>query len=201
MALNTFSALKSAIADWLNRADLTSQIPDFITMAEARFNREIRSDNMDVSETLTITSGSATVPTGLLSVRSIKLTADPYGTLKYQPPGVIEDADPEDTGAPGFYTRVGSSFIFWPPTSAAARIRYRKAITPLSDSATSNWLLAAHPDLYLAAPLALAYGLIKDEQRFQLWESAATGLIAQINKDDLMQREDGMQMQPGNVVV
>jgi hypothetical protein len=121
--------------------------------------------------------------------------------LKYQPPSVIEEADPEETGAPAFYTRVGAGFVMWPPTSAAARIRYRKALTPLSDAATSNWLLAAHPDLYLAAPLALAYGLIKDEQRFQLWESAATGLIAQINKANLMQQEDGMQMQPGNVVV
>jgi hypothetical protein len=80
-------------------------------------------------------------------------------------------------------------------------IRYRKEITPLSDSATSNWLLASHPDLYLAAPLALAFGLIKDEQRMQFWESAAQGIIAQINKDDLMQAEDGMQMQPQGAVI
>lgn len=201
MALNSFSALKTSIADWLNRADLTSQIPDFITMAEARFNRELRCDDMDETATLTITSGSAAVPTGLLSVRSIKLTADPYGKLKYIPPDQLEDADPEDTGAPGFYTRVGSNFLFWPPTSATARIRYRKALTPLSDSATSNWLLAAHPDLYLAAPLALAYGLLKNEERMQFWESAAAGMIARINGENIMQHEDGMQMQPGNVVV
>lgn len=201
MALSTFAELKASIADWLNRADLTSQIPDFITMAEARFNRELRCDDMDESATLTITSGAATVPTGLLSVRSIKLTSDPYTVLKYQPPSVIEEADPEDTGAPGFYTRVGAGFVMWPPTSAAARIRYRKVLTPLSDGAPSNWLLASHPDLYLATPLALAYGLIKDEQRFQLWESAATGLIAAINRANLMQQEDGIQMQSGNVVV
>lgn len=201
MALNSFSALKASIADWLNRADLTSQIPDFITMAESRFNRELRCDEMDESETLTITSGSATVPTGLLSVRSIKLTSDPYGKLKYITPSQIEDADPEDTGAPGFYTRVGSSFITWPPSSAGARIRYRKALTPLSDAAPSNWLLESHPDLYLAAPLALAYGLIKDENRMQFWEAATSAMIAQINKDNLMQQEDGLQMQTGNVVV
>ena len=35
MALTTYTELKAAIADWLNRSDLTSQIPDFITLAEA----------------------------------------------------------------------------------------------------------------------------------------------------------------------
>jgi hypothetical protein len=201
MALNTFAALKASIADWLNRADLTSQIPDLITMAEARFNRELRCDDMDETATLTITAGVATVPTGLRSVRSIRLTASPYGKLKFVPADQLDDADPTDTGAPGFYTRVGASFLTWPPISAAASIRYRKELVPLSDGATSNWLLASHPDLYLAAPLALAFGLIKDEERMRFWESATQGMIAQINKDDMMQREDGLQMQSANTVV
>lgn len=201
MALNSFSALKTSVADWLNRADLTSQIPDFITMAEARFNRELRCDDMDVSASLTITSGVATVPTGLRSVRVIKLTASPYGKLIRQPVDVIENADPQNTGEPQFYCRVGAEFLKWPATSASAYIRYRKELTPLSDSDTSNWLLASHPDLYLAATLSAAFGLLKDEARFSTWETVAANIIAQINKDDLMQAEDGIQMQPQGSVV
>lgn len=201
MPLNTFAALKTSIADWLNRADLTSQIPDFITMAEARFNRELRCDDMDATASVTITAGSVAVPTGLLAVRSFSLLEAPYGKIKRQPIDVLENADPTSTDKPRIYARVGANFLTWPATTATAIIRYRKELTPLSDSATSNWLLASHPDLYLAAPLALAFGLIKDEQRMQFWESAAQGIIAQINKDDLMQAEDGMQMQPQGAVI
>ena len=39
MALGTFTELKDAIADWLDRSDLTARIPDFIALAEARINR------------------------------------------------------------------------------------------------------------------------------------------------------------------
>ena len=42
MALNTFTALKASIADYLNRDDLTAVIPDFITLAESQINREVR---------------------------------------------------------------------------------------------------------------------------------------------------------------
>lgn len=201
MALSTFAELKASIADWLNRADLTTQIPDFIRMAEARFDRDLRCDEMDATASLSISSGSVAVPSGLVAVRSIRLTELPYGKLKYQPPDVLDECDPANTEAPRIYTRVGANFLTWPATTASASIRYRAKLTPLSDSATSNWLLAAHPDLYLAAPLALAFGLIKDEARMQFWETAAASIITQINKRNIDQQEDGMQMQPQGVVI
>lgn len=201
MALSTYAELKASIADWLNRADLTTQIVDFIRMAEARFDRDLRCDEMDATASLSISGGSVAVPSGLLAVRSIRLTESPYGKLKYQPPDVLDECDPTETEAPRIYTRVGSNFLTWPATTATASIRYRKAITPLSNEAPSNWLLAAHPDLYLAAPLALAFGLIKDEQRMQFWETAAVSIIGQINKRNVDQQEDGMQMQPQGAVV
>ena len=42
MAITTYAELKTAIANWLNREDLTSVIPDFISLAEADFNRKLR---------------------------------------------------------------------------------------------------------------------------------------------------------------
>ena len=43
MALNTYSALKTAIANWLNRSDLTDEIADdFIKLCEADFNAKLR---------------------------------------------------------------------------------------------------------------------------------------------------------------
>ncbi len=42
MALSTYAELKTSIGDWLNRADLTAVIPDFISLAEAQVERTLR---------------------------------------------------------------------------------------------------------------------------------------------------------------
>ena len=39
MAITTYAELKTAVGDWLNRSDLDSVIPNFISLAEAQFNR------------------------------------------------------------------------------------------------------------------------------------------------------------------
>ena len=56
MALTTFSGLKSSIADWLNRSDLTTQIADFIALTEADFNAKLRIRQMEQIDTITIDS-------------------------------------------------------------------------------------------------------------------------------------------------
>ena len=42
MAISNYSELKAAIADWLNRSDLTDSIPDFIALAETRHKRDFK---------------------------------------------------------------------------------------------------------------------------------------------------------------
>ena len=45
MAITTYAELKTAVADWLNRSDLTAVIPSFIALAESHFNQEERLRN------------------------------------------------------------------------------------------------------------------------------------------------------------
>ncbi|NCV21747.1 MAG: hypothetical protein EBV45_07325 [Chloroflexi bacterium] len=46
--ITTYTTLQSTIADYLNRADLTAQIPTFIQMAEADMNTRLRTREMIV---------------------------------------------------------------------------------------------------------------------------------------------------------
>ena len=74
MALNTYSALKTSIANWLNRSDLTSEISgDFIKLAEADFNAKLRIRQMEQIDTLTVNAETVTVPSGFIGVRSLYL--------------------------------------------------------------------------------------------------------------------------------
>src|SRR5579863_10497735 len=42
MALDNYADLQTAIGNWLNRADLSAAIPDFITIAEAQISRRLQ---------------------------------------------------------------------------------------------------------------------------------------------------------------
>lgn len=53
--VNDYATLQAAIASWLARADLASQIPTFIQLGEARINRELRTRQMQALETGTAT--------------------------------------------------------------------------------------------------------------------------------------------------
>ena len=68
MALSTYTELKSAIANWLNRSDLTSEISDdFIVLTEADLNAKLRIRQMHAQTTITIDAETESVPTGFLS--------------------------------------------------------------------------------------------------------------------------------------
>ena len=75
MALTTYTELKASVADWLNRTDLTTEIPDFISLAEAQMERTLRTRQMLTRTTLTVDSEFETTPADFLEVRALKLTS------------------------------------------------------------------------------------------------------------------------------
>ena len=62
MAITTYSELKTAVADWLNRSDLTTAIPNFISLAEAQMTRQIRHRKMVTRATATMDTPYFAVP-------------------------------------------------------------------------------------------------------------------------------------------
>ena len=83
MALVNYSDLKTSVADWLNRTDLTTTIPDFITLAEAGFNKEIRNRKMIKRATATIDSQYSAVPADWLQTVDFVIESNPIVTLEF----------------------------------------------------------------------------------------------------------------------
>ena len=86
MALDNYSNLQTSIANWLARDDLTVEIPDFIALCEAEFNRELRIRSMETTETVTIDAEQEALPTGFLGVRSFFLNNNGKTKLTYISP-------------------------------------------------------------------------------------------------------------------
>lgn len=173
MAITTYSELQSAIADWLLRDDLTSVIPSFIDLAEAKFNRRIRDYRMVSRTTFTVDSEYEDVPADWLETVRYQLNTSPITTLEYVTPdqAAEERVSFSSSGRPKFFTVVGSTFqhVPAPDSSYTGELTYYAKIPALSDAATSNWLLGVAPDLYLYGALMEAAPYLDDDARVQTW--------------------------------
>ena len=180
MALSTYAELKTGIANWLNRTDLTDEIADdFIKLTEADFNAKLRIRAMEQIDTITIDSETETVPTGFIAVRSfyILLSSVKYPLEYITPHNLFEVKGGSTTARPRAYTiesdNETETFRFGPSpdTSYTGYLSYYKAISALSVSNTSNWMLANHPAVYLYGSLFHAANFLGgiDPQQVQNW--------------------------------
>lgn len=174
MDLSTYSGLKTAVADYLNRDDLTSVVPGFIALAEAKFNRKIRARQMIKRATATIDSQYFAYPADWLEAKEFILNTNPITYMEF-----VSEAQANALKAttivapqkPKYYTIIGSQIevIGAPDTSYTGQLTYYAKIPALSDSNTSNWLLAYAPDLYLYGALLESAPYLKDDERLAVW--------------------------------
>jgi hypothetical protein len=189
MALDTFSGLKTTIADYLNRDDLTSAIPGFITLAEAKFNRKLRVRQMVKRANATLDTQYFAFPADFLQAKEFQLNTNPITYLQYvtQNQGDYGSAtNYVAAGKPQFYTIIGTQIqvIPTPDTGYTGELTYYGKIPALSDSNTSNWLLVYAPDLYLYGALLEATPYLKDDERLATWSTLYTNSLGDIEVAD-----------------
>jgi hypothetical protein len=174
MALTTYTELKAAVADWLNRDDLTSQIADFIVLGEQEIRRRLNRRLLTVS--VTLDAASLALPSDVDEIVTLSLdTASFKGPLDLTTAAGVRDLLERysATGLPRAYF-VGDRTLYLAPvpdTSYAGLLIYREALTPLSGSVASNPTLARSPDIYLYAALRAAAPFLEHDARLQLWET------------------------------
>lgn len=209
MALTSYSELRSSIADWLNRGDLTAVIPDFISLAEAQMERRLPTQKMVKRANATIDTPFSAIPADLLSVKSLVLTS----TAPVQPLVFLTEDELDakkytyrSTGKPLYFALVGNQIevLPAPDTGYTAEITYVATLPKLSDSNTSNWVLARHPDVYLYGSLLQAAPYLRDDERVGLWSSqyqaAIEDMLVQNERAAFSQGRTAMAVKPTRVI-
>lgn len=185
MALSTYTELKAAIADYLDRSDLTSQIVDFITLAEAEFNRTLFVAQREEVSSASASSGTITLPSDFWAMRAIYIDSDPKVFLHQMSLGELRTSySASATGKPqNFAIQSGNELVLGPSPDATYSLilNYYQKIPALSGSQATNWLLTDHPDVYLFGSLLQAQYLINDDQRSMLWRARLAQAIDQLN--------------------
>ena len=206
MAISTYAELKTSIANWLNRSDLTSEISgDFIKLTEADFNAKLRIRQMEQIDTLTINAETVSVPSGFIAVRSLYLlVSSTKYPLEYITPGnMFEIRGGSRTGRPRSYTVESDNgteqFRFGPApdTSYTGYLSYYKNITTLSDSNTSNYILANHPALYLYGSLYHASNFLGgiEPNQAQNWLAMYSSALERCENNDRQDSYGGAPVQ------
>jgi hypothetical protein len=176
MAISNYSELKSAIADWLDRTDLTDSISDFITLAEARHKRDFKLRRMETRVTANTIADTEyyTLPDQYVAMRNIQLNTDPKTSLEYLTPEQMDRIYAGSMkGKPRAYSIIGNDIQLRPIPDSAYEIEilYFKHFTALSDSAPTNEMLTNHPDIYLYGSLVEAEPYLQNDKRIQTWAS------------------------------
>jgi len=188
MAITTYSELKTAIADWLNRSDLTSAIPNFIIMAEAQMNRQVRHRKMVTRATATLDTSYFAVPADWKETIRFQLNTNPVTPLVFvTPEQLLEDSQRfSAANQPMFYTTIGQQFevLPQPDGSYEAELLYYAKIPSLSDAAPTNWLLTESPDIYLYATLIQSAPYLKEDERTAIWTSLYEKLVEDMRVAD-----------------
>jgi len=198
MAKSTFGGLKTAIADTLNRSDLTSAIPDWVTMATVQIQRRLLMDGpvrqMLGSSTLNITSEYTNLPADFEGLRAIVLsTMSNSGQVQFCEPEKIAEQKimrPNQDGDPQLFSIVGNQIQFWPWNTGTytAQINYWQSLPALSAPTDTNWLLTKYPDAYLYTALLQSAPYLKDDDRVQVWGTFATQIVSDIIAADKIAR-------------
>jgi hypothetical protein len=200
MAFTTYSDLKTSVANYLGRSDLTTVIPDFIRFAELRMARDLRTRQMLKSATTSTISGDGTVslPTDFLEIRDLHVQGTPRFPITYLSPSAFtRDAPADESGKPVYYTILASDFLFapMPDTNYTLEILYYAKPTVLSDTTSSNVFLANYPDALLYASLLEAEPYLINDARSQTWATLYDRAIKNISDADQNSEYSGVPLQ------
>ena len=185
MAISTYAELSTAAANWLSRSDLTSRIPEFITLAEARINRKLRIRQQETASDVTITGGTRTaaLPSDFREVRRLYLDTSPIRILDYiSPQDYWARYVSTNTGKPSVFTIEGANIVLGPipDTGYTGKLTYYAAFPALST--TAHGTFTANPDLYLYGTLLSAEPYLKNDKRIGMWKSLFDEILMEMER-------------------
>lgn len=204
MSLTNYADLEAAVANWLKRSDLTANIPDFITLAEAQMNRDFMGMNpplraMENTQTGNLSTTSSppallALPSGYLGTKRFQIQESGYyRALKYKPPEEMAVYSVNDR--PEYYTLNGENLELGAPpdTTYAYAWTYYKGFAALSGGV--NWVITNAPDIYLYCTLLQAEPFLKNDKRILVWAQFYQNALDKLEIANRVDRQSGSTLQ------
>lgn len=208
MPVTTYSELKTEIQNWLGDDDVADFTDSFIATCEANLRRNFRVDELLVRDTnLSIAADtreltlSSTLSSSYADMKYVRFRRPTGEEAIFFPPLIqstfeeLTEQAHETAWRPQYFHISNDVMEFERPTDQiySADFFYYKKFTALSDSNTSNEILANYPDVYLWGSLTTAAPFIDNDERVQLWASFYNSALADIRKANSKKNATGPQ--------
>lgn len=184
MAITTYAQLQAAVANWLDRTDLTATIPDFIKLAEADINSQFNHREIESTSTLTPVVGSRFIPLPTGYREPLNLWLLWSGSAGVQEMRALTPETMSLTtvnSIPQSWCVDGSNIAFECPNISSGQysflFRWGGAVA-LSDTTTTNLVLTNYPNVYLFGALKEAAPYLRDPDAMVMWEGKYREAIA-----------------------
>ncbi|WP_375413085.1 hypothetical protein [uncultured Bradyrhizobium sp.] len=177
-AIANYGELKVALSDYVDQRNIAYVLPRLVQQAESRLNRELRTRFQLTTTALTLVSGAVALPSDFLEMAHV------YGTNGYQyRSGPLSDSM-RTTSQYSRYS-IDDSDININGYSGGRTIAYFAKLPTLTTSnATTNWLLANYPDVYLYAVGFEAAKYLKDAELIAASKAALDDALLSVRVDD-----------------
>lgn len=196
MTIASYTDLVQRCQDWLfGRTGIAARVPDFITLFEAKANRNLMTRQMETRVKATLDPLSpepefVALPGDFQTMRRVRLlnsTASTKPRLKFATGAQIDDLREKQvpgTGAPIWFSLFGSEMELCPTPDQAYVVEmvYRMTIPPLGNVNATNWLLQSAPDAYLYGTLMEAAPYLYEDERISTWSAGVSSAFADLNK-------------------
>ena len=191
----SYSTLKTEIAAYTHRGDLTSYLDTFIDNTEAKMNRKLRMSEQETSTSIAVTTSDVTLPTDFLEVQEIHVSSSPDAVLEYLTPFQYKSKDSTETGTPRFYTVMDDTIKVYPVSSCTVVLHYYKSITALDDTNTTNFVITRFPELYLHGTLYEAGLYMQDANMAALHGQEFNRVADEANRASRKRKTSGTPLQ------
>ena len=175
--ITTFSTLKSAVGDFLDRSDLDAVggiIDTLIGLAEAQIYRDLRIRFMESALDVTISSGVAAIPADFLELKHAYIDGTPVQWLDPKDASWIVAQYPtrSSSSKPSYIAPDVGNFIFGPFPDSGYTVKgtYYALPTDLSTTNETNFLTTDAPDVLLNATLLQSLSYLGMDERAVYWQ-------------------------------
>lgn len=196
MPLANLTDLITTAKSFTHRTDLDGEFAGLIALAEAEFNRRIRTREMEIRAASTVDEQYFAQPQDFLELRNVQINANPLISLRYMTPQDIDLQYGARTGRPEAFTFVADQFQLAPIPDGEYEIEitYYQRIPSLSEAEPTNWLLTSYPDIYLAGLMAQVGWFIQDDNMRNAWTQKLEVSLASLTNQDRKSRFGGPSM-------
>jgi hypothetical protein len=196
MPFSDYTAFRSNIVTWLDLGDSTAlsntQLDDIVRVTERRIGRAVRCRQNETALNVTITSGTATVPTNYVELKSAYIDGTPTQVLGRRNVDAVYTEYPtrSSDSKPHVISREGSNFIFGPYPDSGYTVKgvFYKRMPALST--TLHGLFSVAEDLYLWGACAEAAEMV-GSPRLQIFEAKYKRALDEVNGENFNEAASG----------